>query len=70
MVDSPLAVKDLNRLNGSLYLTQQLNGGTALGKELAAGAIWKVRNVCVCSTNTKHCYYIWLHFCCCISVDA
>jgi hypothetical protein len=50
MVDSPLAVKDLNRLNGSLYLTQQLNGGTALGKELAAGAIWKVR-MCACAAQ-------------------
>ena len=42
MVDNPMAVKDFNRLNGSQLLTLQLNTGTVLGKELAAGAIWKV----------------------------
>ena len=65
MVDSPLAVKDLNRLNGSLYLTQQLNGGTALGKELAAGAIWKVR-MCACSAQITKIAIVFG----CISVDA
>jgi len=42
MVDNPAAVKDFNRLNGYQCLVIQLNTGTALGKELAAGAIWKV----------------------------
>jgi hypothetical protein len=51
MVDNPLAVKDFNRLNGHQYLVIQLNTGTALGKELAAGAIWKV------------CAYLRVHAC-------
>jgi len=42
MVGNPMAVKDFNRLNGSQLLILQLNTGTVLGKELAAGAIWKV----------------------------
>jgi len=42
MVDTPETLKDFNRLNGSQPLILMLNIGTSLGRELSAGAIWKV----------------------------
>jgi hypothetical protein len=42
MVDMPETLKDFSRLNGHEMLTLMLSVGTTVGKELAAGVIWKV----------------------------
>ena len=45
MVDTPETLKDFNRLNGSQPLILMLSIGTSLGRELSAGAIWKVTHI-------------------------
>ena len=42
MVDNPAAIKQFHEANGHECLLMLLNMGSDLGKELAAGAIWKV----------------------------
>jgi len=52
-VDNAEALKQFNRMNGHECLIKLLNEGTDLGKELAAGAIWKL---CAADDSDKVCF--------------